>query len=184
MKLCLIKVAILDECIFDPFHKSGHIPVLFLDKFIPVCNCTYTYYLVPTLRVDLSPPLLNGTSGEDALELLCTATVAEDVTASYQFVWIKDDISIDLPSNRTVVCAYICIITANSVTALYICCYAAYLTVQVTNTYSTSSLTIQATNTNATLDNGIYSCQVTLTISGVDSFNKTSNDSTVIFKGI
>ena len=56
--------------------------------------------------------------------------------------------------------------------------------VQVANNYTTSSLTIQDTDTNATLDNGIYSCQVTLTISGVDSFNKTSNDSTVIFKGM
>ena len=55
---------------------------------------------------------------------------------------------------------------------------------QVSNNYSTSSLTIQGTDTNATLDNGVYSCQVTLTISGVDSFNVTSNNSTVIFKGI
>ena len=56
--------------------------------------------------------------------------------------------------------------------------------VQIANNYSTSSFTIQATDTNATLDNGIYSCQVTLIISGVDSFNTTSNASTVIFKGI
>ena len=55
---------------------------------------------------------------------------------------------------------------------------------QVANNYSTSSLTVQGTDTNATLDNGVYSCQVTLTISGVDSFNVTSNNSTVIFKGI
>ena len=47
-----------------------------------------------------------------------------------------------------------------------------------------SSLTIQATDTNATLDNGVYNCQVTLTIFGVDNFNKTSNNSTVLFKGI
>ena len=60
-----------------------------------------------------------------------------------------------------------------------------YLTLtQVANNYSTSSLTIQATDTNATLDNGIFSCQVTLTISGVDTFNKISNNSTVIFKGM
>ena len=80
-------------------------------------------YLVPTVRIDLSPPLLNGNSGEDALELLCTAIVAEDVAASYQFVWIKDGIPIVLPNDRIVVCTYICIITANSVTA-YVCCYA------------------------------------------------------------
>ena len=46
-----------------------------------------------------------------------------------------------------------------------------------------SLLTIQATDTNATLDNGVYSCQVTLTIFGVDNFNKTSNNSVVLFKG-
>ena len=55
---------------------------------------------------------------------------------------------------------------------------------QVTNNYTTSLLTIQATDTNATLDNGIYSCQVTLTISGEDSFNKTSQNSIVILKGM
>ena len=64
------------------------------------------YYLVPTVRVDLSPPLLNGNSGEDALELLCTAAIAEDVAASYQFAWIKDDISIYLPNDRIVVCIH------------------------------------------------------------------------------
>ena len=47
-----------------------------------------------------------------------------------------------------------------------------------------SSLTIKATNTNATLDNGVYSCQVTLTIFGVDEFNKTSNNSIVLLKGM
>ena len=46
-----------------------------------------------------------------------------------------------------------------------------------------SSLIIKANDTNATLDNGIYSCQVTLTIFEVDSFNKTSNNSVVLFKG-
>ena len=46
-----------------------------------------------------------------------------------------------------------------------------------------SSLAIQATDTNATLDNGVYSCQVTLTIFGVDSFSKASNNSVVLFKG-
>ena len=55
---------------------------------------------------------------------------------------------------------------------------------QVTNNYTTSLLTIQATDTNATLDNGIYSCQVTFTISGEDSFNKTSQNSIVILKGM
>ena len=75
-------------------------------------NCTYIDYLVPTLRVDLSPPLLNGNSGEDILELLCTAIVIEDVPVSYQFVWIKDDISIDLPNDRIVVCTYVHIITS------------------------------------------------------------------------
>ena len=47
-----------------------------------------------------------------------------------------------------------------------------------------SLLTIKATDTNATLDNGVYSCQVTLTIFGVDEFNKTSNNSIVLFKGM
>ena len=67
---------------------------------------------------------------------------------------------------------------------MYVVMLHMYLTVQVTNTYSTSSFAITSTDTNATLDNGIYSCQVTITISGVYSFNKTSNSSIVVFKGI
>ena len=55
---------------------------------------------------------------------------------------------------------------------------------QVTNSYSTSSFAIKATDTNATLDNGIYKCEVTLTISGINNFSKTSNDSTVVLKGM
>ena len=55
---------------------------------------------------------------------------------------------------------------------------------QVTNNYTTSLLTIQATDTNATLDNGIYSCQLTLTIFGAEKFNKTSNTSTISLKGM
>ena len=55
---------------------------------------------------------------------------------------------------------------------------------QVTNDDNTSSLAIKATDTNATLDNGIYRCEVTLIISGVNSFSKTSQNSTVLFKGM
>ena len=55
---------------------------------------------------------------------------------------------------------------------------------QVTNNNNTSSLAIKATDTNATLDNGIYRCEVTLTISGLDNFSKISQNSTVLFKGM
>ena len=52
----------------------------------------------------VSPSLLIGNSGEDAIELLCTAIVAEDVMlASYQFTWMKDDTPIDLSNDRIVV---------------------------------------------------------------------------------
>ena len=54
---------------------------------------------------------------------------------------------------------------------------------QVTNNSNASSFVITSTDTNATLDNGVYSCQVTLTISGVDSFSIASNNSVVLFKG-
>ena len=103
----------------------------------------------------------------------------------YQFTWIKDATPVDLSNDRIEV-----IITNYNCTAyLFKLCWIHYIMlyiipVQVTTNYSTSSLTIKATDTNATLDNGVYSCQVTLTISGVDSFNKTSSNSTVIFKGM
>ena len=90
--------------------------VYFVNRF----PCVYVhtliaYSLVPTLRVSLLPPLLIGDSGEDTIELLCTATVVEDVaSASYQFTWIKDSTPISLLNDRIMVCitmyvhAYIC----------------------------------------------------------------------------
>ena len=66
----------------------------------------------------------------------------------------------------------------------FICFLNLYINLQVTNSDSTSSFAIKATDTNATLDNGIYRCEVTLTISGVNNFSKTSNDSTVVLKGM
>lgn len=52
---------------------------------------------------------MTGNSGEDAIELTCTAIVEEDVMlASYQFTWNKDTIPIDLSNNRIMVttCVY------------------------------------------------------------------------------
>ena len=60
--------------------------------------------LAPTLTVNLNPSLFTGNSGEDALELLCTAVVAEDVmSASYQFTWIKNNAPVDISNDRIVV---------------------------------------------------------------------------------
>ena len=56
--------------------------------------------------------------------------------------------------------------------------------IQVTDNNNTSSFVIKDTDSNATLDNGIYRCEVTLTISGVNSFSKTSQMSIVLFKGM
>ena len=70
------------------------------------CVCTLIVYsLVPTLRANLSPSLLTGDSGENAIELVCIAAVAEDITsASYQFTWIKDKTPVDLSNDRIEVC--------------------------------------------------------------------------------
>ena len=56
--------------------------------------------------------------------------------------------------------------------------------VQLTNNNNTSSFVIKATDADATLDNGIYTCQVTLTIFGLYNLSKISNDSIVLFKGM
>ena len=134
-------------------------------------------FLAPTVTANLSPSLLIGDSGEDAIELLCTAIVAEDVmSASYQFTWIKDDTPVDLSNDRIVVC----IVVTIAKFVLYV-----HLHVQVTNNNNTSSFAIKATDTNATLDNGVYKCEVTLTISGVNTFNKSSsNYSMILYKGM
>ena len=47
-----------------------------------------------------------------------------------------------------------------------------------------SSFTIEANDTNAILDNGIYNCQIALTIAGMDNFSSASNYSLVLLKGI
>ena len=65
------------------------------------------YALDPSFSVNISPPLLTGNSGEDAIELSCTLLVTEDViSATYQFTWIKDDTPIDLSDNRIMVHIY------------------------------------------------------------------------------
>ena len=64
----------------------------------------YMYFPAPTLTAKLSPSLLTGDPGEDAIELLCIAIVAEDVMlATYQFTWIKDDTHIDSSNDRILV---------------------------------------------------------------------------------
>ena len=56
---------------------------------------------------DLSPSFFTGNSGEDVIELLCTATVAEYViSASYQFTWIKDDTPVNISNDRIMVCSF------------------------------------------------------------------------------
>ena len=57
----------------------------------------FFFLLEPRIVVQLSPLLVNGTSNEDPIELLCTAIVTEDVIlASYQFTWMKNDASVNL----------------------------------------------------------------------------------------
>ena len=69
----------------------------------------------PTLTVNVSSTLLIGDSGEDSIELLCTAIVAEDVmSASYQFTWIKDDTPVDFSNDRIMVCVNIYVHTYNT----------------------------------------------------------------------
>ena len=56
----------------------------------------FFFLLEPRIVVQLSPLLVNGTSNEDPIELLCTAIVTEDVIlASYQFTWMKNDGSVN-----------------------------------------------------------------------------------------
>lgn len=54
---------------------------------------------------------------------------------------------------------------------------------QITNNNDTSLFTIEANDTDAKADNGIYNCQITLVIAGVDNFSSASNYSVVLFEG-
>jgi len=60
----------------------------------------YLSLLVPTVTVNASPTLTTGDSG-DAIELLCTVAVMENIIEDfYQFAWTKDGNSIDASNNR------------------------------------------------------------------------------------
>ena len=62
---------------------------------------------MPAVTATLSAMFITGNSGEDAIEILCTAVATNGViSASYQFAWIKDDIPINVSSNRIVVRMY------------------------------------------------------------------------------
>jgi len=55
--------------------------------------------------VNLYPPLITGDSGEDAVELLCTVSVTENVTLdTYQFEWSKDGTPINFSNYHIKVC--------------------------------------------------------------------------------
>ena len=54
---------------------------------------------------------------------------------------------------------------------------------QITSDYNSSSLTVEAHNTNSTTDNGIYNCQIILSIVEIDTISSNSNYSMVSFKG-
>ena len=54
---------------------------------------------MPTVTVHTTPTLTTGDSGEDAVKLLCTIAVMENIVeALYQFTWMKDGNS--LSNNR------------------------------------------------------------------------------------
>jgi len=54
---------------------------------------------------------------------------------------------------------------------------------QITNGAMSSSLIINTSDANSTLHNGIYTCQVTLTVDRVDDFTTTSNIAIVGLQG-
>lgn len=65
------------------------------------------FNLEPQLTAQLLPELVNGTSNEDAVNLICKAIVTEGViSASYHFIWMKNNESLDLSDSRYMVCAY------------------------------------------------------------------------------
>jgi len=58
--------------------------------------------IAPVLMTHLYPPMITGDSGEDAVELLCTESVTENVTlGTYTFEWFKDGTLIDLSYHHT-----------------------------------------------------------------------------------
>lgn len=55
------------------------------------------FLLEPRVIAQILPPLVNGTSSEDPIELVCTAVVTEGIIlASYEFTWMKNDASVNL----------------------------------------------------------------------------------------
>ena len=125
------------------------------------------------MTATLTPTAISGDEGGQSIELNCTASVEPDVVLqSYQFIWMKNGSPVDLSISRINVCQY----------ALFVNIYH-FDKLQVIDETMSSSYGIDAMDTNATLDNGMYTCQVTLTIAGVDGFLSTSNSATVGLRG-
>ena len=94
---------------------------------------------------------------------------------SYQYTWIKEGSPVDLSDTRIMI--MVCTVSA-SVSSYIMMCIIFQVTIETTSLY-----VVDASNTNATLDNGIYNCQVTVTIAGEDSFTTTSNSVTIGLQG-
>ena len=134
------------------------------------------FLLEPRVIAHLLPPLVNGTSNEDPIKLLCTAVITEGIMlASYEFTWLKNDASVNLSDSIYMVLdSYITVYKQ----LLYFVSY-----FQITSNNNTSSFTIEENNTNAIEDNGMYSCQITLIIAEIDNFSSVSNYSFVMLEG-
>ena len=66
------------------------------------------FNLEPQLTAQLLPELVNGTSNEDTINLICKAIVTEGVIlTSYHFTWIKNNDSLDLSDSRYMVRTYV-----------------------------------------------------------------------------
>ena len=128
----------------------------------------------PSLTVQLLPPLVTGNSGDDSIELHCTAVTTKDIISdSYEFIWSKNGVTMDQLNIENVVCR--CCILLD---------YGYFFVTQIiTNNSTSSTLYINAIDTNATVHNGMYTCQVTLAIAEEDKFSQFSNKSRVAFSG-
>ena len=72
----------------------------------PFCNKLF-FFLAPNLTVTLTPPVINDSAANVAIDLTCTATVEENIILDdYQFVWTFNGMPIDQSDGRTNVWLY------------------------------------------------------------------------------
>jgi len=83
--------------------KSQFFSVLIYFRCTQTLNC---FALAPTLSAVVTSTVISGDEGSTPIAFACKPSVVENVTSTtYQFTWMKDGSTINVPDDRITVCS-------------------------------------------------------------------------------